>query len=229
MEVLCGTAPQWLIKAFAKRGITLTAVGPCTALPGPERGHIDLMALALLGTIFVTPETSPLFSGYWKTAKVTIPEHLGPVYPEDVKLSSAQVGRHLLCREESLSNAVKAYALQKGLHILNVNQGYVRCSVCPCGDNAVITDDSSIAKVLRDHTAVDVLELSKGEIRLPGYSYGFIGGATGKIGDILYFFGSLEHLREAEKIRIFLRDHDVAFHSLSSERPLYDIGGIIPL
>lgn len=226
-EILCGTAPEWLIEAFSRQGVKLSSVGECSALPKPVSGHIDLMALQLGSVHFVAPETEALFSRYWKSSTVTISEHLKSNYPNDVKLSAAVVGSYLLCRASSISNAVKEYALQQNLGLLPVNQGYVRCSVCCCSENTVMTDDPSIAGALRDHTQVEVLEISKGDIQLPGYNYGFIGGASGKIGDTLYFFGALESLKDSDKIQMFLHKNQIKYVSLSNSHPLMDIGGVM--
>lgn len=193
----------------------------------PVMGHIDLMALQLGSVHLIAPEAEDLFSRYWNSTKRTIPEHLGSAYPEDVKLSSERVENYLLCRPSSASRTVKEYALQHELQILPVKQGYVRCSLCHCSEEAFITDDPSIASALENHTRVKLLQISKGDIVLPGYPYGFIGGASGKIGDTLYFFGSLDSLRDADKVKAFLQDRHISYVSLSKEHPLTDIGGIM--
>lgn len=226
-EVLCGTAPEWLINAFSRYGVKLSCVGECTALPKPVMGHIDLMALQLGTVHFIAPEAEDLFSRYWDFTKETISEHLGSTYPEDVKLSAERVESYLLCKVGSISEGVKKYALQHNFKILPVKQGYIRCSLCRCSEEAFITDDPSIASTLGNHTRVELLQISKGDIVLPGYPYGFIGGASGKIGDTLYFFGSLDSLRDADKVKAFLGDRHISYVSLSKKHPLTDIGGIM--
>lgn len=229
IETLCGTAPEWLSEAFLQRGIKLTCVGPCPALPQPVSGHIDLMTVQIGESHFAAPESEPLLSPYWNGSKITVAEHLQAEYPGDVLLSALQVEGYLLCRISSISKDVKRKALQENLELLDVNQGYVKCSVCKCSEHAVITDDPSIASALRSQTAVRVLEISKGDIRLPGYSYGFIGGASGKVGNTLYFFGNLDGVRDAGKIRDFLAENEIPYVCLSHSQPLTDIGGIIPV
>lgn len=224
---MCGTAPEWLINAFSRYGVKLSCVGECSTLPKPVMGHIDLMALRLGSVHLIAPEAEDLFSRYWNSTKKTIPEHLGGAYPEDVKLSSECVESCLLCRSSSISNAVKEYALQHKLQVLSVKQGYVRCSLCRCSEEAFITDDPSIASTLETFARIKLLHISKGDIVLPGYSYGFIGGASGKVGDTLYFFGSLDSLRDADKVKLFLQDNHISYVSLSKEHPLTDIGGIM--
>lgn len=228
-QALCGTAPEWLIQAFLTKNVKLTAIGTCSALPASERGHIDLMAANIENQMFVAPETEKLFDGKVTLPMILVKNHLGNQYPDDVKLSSLQIGSYFLCRESSLSPDVKEFALQQNLKIINVNQGYVRCSVCVCNENSVITDDPSIGKVLCNQTKLHVLEVGKGSITLPGYPYGFIGGASGKVGDTLYFFGDLQSHSQAESIQNFLNENHVSFHSLSNTHPLTDIGGIISL
>lgn len=228
-EIFCGKAPEWLIRAFFRQNITLTCLGSCNALPGPVRGHIDLMTARIGNQFFVAPETEKLVSGILPRPPVLIREHLGNQYPEDVKLSALQVGSYLLCRKDSVSEDVKEFALQEGAEIIDVKQGYVCCSVCVCNENAVITDDPSIANALRDHTNLHFLEVEKGSVELPGYSYGFIGGASGKVNHTLYFFGDLQRHPQANDIQNFLKENNISFQSLSGNHPLTDIGGILSL
>lgn len=226
---LCGKAPEWLVQAFLGQNIKLICLGSCNALSGPVRGHIDLMTAKIGKQFFVAPETEKLFSGILPRPPIRIREHLGSRYPEDVKLSALQAGSYLLCRKDSVSEDVKELALQQGIEIIDVKQGYVCCSVCVCNETTVITDDSSIAKALRDHTSLHFLEVEKGSVELPGYPYGFIGGASGKVGNTLYFFGNLQRHPQANDIQYFLKENNISFQSLSGNHPLTDIGGILSL
>ncbi len=76
---------------------------------------------------------------------------------------------------------------------------------------------------------IDVLMVEQGDVRLYGYSYGFIGGCCGKISkDILAFTGKLILHRDCDRIKSFLRNYNIYSLELSN-KPLTDVGSIFPV
>jgi hypothetical protein len=67
--------------------------------------------------------------------------------------------------------------MKKNFNIIDVKQGYTKCSVLPVSNNAFITDDISIYNQCVSF-GIDVLYVGKGDVSLPGYNYGFIGGCA---------------------------------------------------
>lgn len=109
--------------------------------------------------------------------------------------------------------------------ILNVGQGYSKCSCAILADGAIITADRGIATVTRQN-GIDTLLISEGHVELPGYSYGFIGGASGLCGSRLYFCGDLEKHPDHMAIEAFSKMHSTQCISLS-DGMLYDVGSLI--
>lgn len=71
--------------------------------------------------------------------------------------------------------------------------------------------------------------LSKGQIKLSGYSYGFIGGCCGFIDkSTLVFTGKIDSHTDSKKIKKFLDKYNVNALELT-KNCLTDIGGIIPI
>jgi hypothetical protein len=93
------------------------------------------------------------------------------------------------------------------------------------GDNAIITADPSIAKAVKEK-GIDVLSVSPLGVRLDGYDYGFIGGASGTDEENVYFCGNIDLHPDSERIKAFCRKHGKNAVSLSDE-PLYDYGTLI--
>ncbi|MBQ3880265.1 MAG: hypothetical protein II727_08145 [Oscillospiraceae bacterium] len=109
-----------------------------------------------------------------------------------------------------------------------VKQGYARCSCCIVNDHAVITADRGMLKAL-ESCGIEVLAIEPGFIDLPGYEFGFIGGASFKLSsDKLAFTGSLDRHPDKDRILVFLQKHHVEPVYLSGE-PIFDIGSAIPL
>lgn len=143
-------------------------------------------------------------------------------YPSDVLINAAKIGSTVICCEKYISREILASAER----IINVRQGYTKCSVCIVNENAFITDDKGIYEKCKD--IYDVLLIEKGDIVLEGEEYGFIGGASAKAGATLYFFGSIDTHRDSERIKAFLEKHSAAYECLSDDK-LTDIGGFICL
>ena len=76
---------------------------------------------------------------------------------------------------------------------------------------------------------IDALYISERAIRLDGYDWGLIGGCCGLIDkNVLAFTGALDSLESGGLIRDFLSSHGVTPVELTN-RPMLDIGGILPL
>lgn len=142
-------------------------------------------------------------------------------YPFDARLNSVILKDKLICGKKEVDEKILSLPLMK----IKVNQGYCRCSVCILNENAIITDDISIYKATKD--VFDVLLIEKGDIYLQGKDYGFIGGASAKIdSDKVLFFGSLKYHRDGEKIKEFIKSHNLKYLELFDGR-LRDIGSMI--
>lgn len=93
--------------------------------------------------------------------------------------------------------------------LINVKQGYSKCSTAIINNYAVMTSDRGICKALRCE-GIDVLLLPPGDIILPGLDYGFIGGCCGLLEkDVLAFYGDLDFYAYRKEILDFLKKHRV--------------------
>lgn len=111
---------------------------------------------------------------------------------------------------------------------IKVKQGYTRCStVCVC-NNAYITEDEGIYRTLSEQ-GIDCLKIEKGNVRLDGYNYGFIGGACVKLNDDeILFIGDFENQSEKEKVISFMEKHNVKPIFMENKK-LNDIGSALIL
>lgn len=128
-------------------------------------------------------------------------------YPYNVFLNSLCLG-NLFVHSLKYTDT-KLLSLLKGKKLINVKQGYTKCSTCLVNNHAIITSDLSISKAL-SLEKIDVLLIPPGDILLPGLNYGFIGGATGLIEDnVLAFYGHLDHYLYGKEVLKFLNKHKV--------------------
>lgn len=191
-----------------------------------ERFHADMQVLNLNGKLFVNSNCKGIMR---ILDKLSIPytqcEEIGSKYPDNVALNAALVGDKLLCKEKALHPLVKKYCIDNNIHVLNVNQGYTKCSTLVLNENAIITDDESIEKVSLINN-INVLKIRKGDIFLDDKTVGFIGGASGVIDNTVYFFGDLNSHQDKDKIIEFISVNKMNYKCVKSDR-LIDIGGIV--
>lgn len=215
-----------------KKDFEIIQLPPDTSLPEAVNGHSDLL-------IFKIDNKLVTRKCYYRTAKdkidlicdksglelVLSDVEAGDHYPNDCGLCAAISGRKIICRKASADGEILRLADDPGYNLLNVPQGYSKCSCAVLADGAIITADRGIAKVTHEN-GIDTLLITEGNIELPGYAYGFIGGATGLCENTLYFCGNLESHPDHTAIDEFARKHSTKCVSLSEEK-LYDVGSLL--
>ena len=210
-------------------GYTLIEIPQNNIFDDPISAHPDMFITRINYTVFVDKTLNNLFTNI--TEKVSINreavEYSNKLkYPYDIEFNCVQVGSNLICNRKYTNEQILLYAKNEAkLNIINVNQGYTKCSVCVVSDKAIITEDDSIFKEATK-SGIDVLKIEKGYIKLPGYDYGFIGGCSGLIeNNLLVFAGNIETHPQSKEILEFCKLHNVNVLSLSDE-DLYDVGTI---
>ncbi len=149
------------------------------------------------------------------------------VYPNDVGINFAIIGNYLIGRLKSIDKTLLELCEEERFEIIDVNQGYSKCSICIIDENSIITEDESIYKALKNK--IDVLKIDSNSVILKGYNYGFLGGCAGLISKkTLAINGDIKTHKNYSNILNFITNRDVNFISLKSGY-LEDIGSILPL
>ena len=151
---------------------------------------------------------------------------LGPVYPSDCLYNAACTGRFFIHKLSVTAPELLNAARAAGMTLIDVPQGYAKCSICVVDEAAVITYDRGIAKACGAHPHLSVLLISPGHVVLPGFDTGFIGGTSGRIGDTIVFNGDLSGHPDFDRIREFIESRGLSLRYFP-EYPLTDIGSII--
>ena len=145
----------------------------------------------------------------------------GKLYPDDVNLCAALVGDRLLHNPKLTDK----YILKLSQDPISVKQGYCRCMCLVLNNKSLITSDAGIANTLIS-CGYDVLLINNGKISLPGFNYGFIGGAAFVNSDTVYFTGDIMKHPDGKKICDFIHSRVMKIVCLTSNE-LIDIGGAI--
>ncbi|WP_283607502.1 DUF6873 family GME fold protein [Faecalispora anaeroviscerum] len=217
--------------ALQSRGIRMIAPPINEDLPEPINRHADLQCVHLKGKswLVVRSETELQQRLKEEGAEVQLTEwRLGQEYPADIRLNALLLHKQMFGKLEELDPALQKACDFAGVHKFPVRQGYTNCSVAIVSEKAIITADSGIAQAAERH-GIRVLKISAGNIRLPGYEYGFIGGCCGLISQsILVFTGALNLHPDGLQIRRFVEAQKKQVLELT-QNSLIDMGGILPM
>lgn len=149
----------------------------------------------------------------------------GICYPFDIAYNAACTGRffihYLKYTDPALLNAARAASMQ----LVDVKQGYAKCSTVIVDSSSVITYDRGIARAC-EAAGMNVLTVSPGNVVLPGYDTGFLGGASGRVDDTVYFNGDLTAHPDFRMICDFIDSRGLRIRWFE-DYPLTDIGSII--
>lgn len=191
-----------------------------------ERRHADIQCLRVNDTFFILKEAKKLkeklLSSGLNTAEID--EEIADEYPQNVLLNAVYMNNSLYCKTDSVAKVVKKYCESNNIEIINVNQGYTKCSTAVLG-NCFITADKGIFDAM-SRNGEEGLLIDSGDIELDGVDYGFIGGCTFYHKGKTYFTGDITQHKSFKIIKEFLSDRNIKIKCLSN-RKLYDIGGFI--
>ncbi len=234
------------IAALEKAGVEVFKVNVNPKLSAPVASHPDCNLLQLDEGSFVCDKNlAPSLISYiqendivnyltigWGTEKFekvkVYSECIKSPYPAEAAINVKRLKNSIVCNTSHVGKTIQAYAAKKDITLFHCNQGYVGCSSVLVAPNAAMTDDISVYDTFH-RIGLDCLMLSKGQIKLSGYSYGFIGGCCGFIDkNLIAFNGKLSTHNDAEKIKSFLNKYNVSYIELTDSE-LTDIGGIVPI
>lgn len=226
-DVIVSGEYSFIVRELENLGIHCIMVKPCRALPYYERYHADLhLSCYRKGAVCIGSNTD--FSADISALHIERGICLQPHYPENIAFNHVIMGNTFLGNIVFTDSRIIDYCMDNQFRMLNVRQGYTKCSCAVVNENALITADSGIYRKCLENR-IDVLKIDSGYINLYGYDYGFIGGCCGKISkDILAFTGKLNAHKNGADIKSFLRNYGISVVELSN-KPLFDIGSILPL
>jgi hypothetical protein len=227
----CRISPK-IERALRIRGFEPLMLPRCDEVSEAISSHPDTLIFRLGSTLVTSADycerASYIFSDLRERHTdiniIVASDPLGGTFPADCTYNALAVGKYLLCRKGSISQAVTELAKRCGLEPLFIKQGYPACSAISLGDGIISADEG----MLRTAKAAGLrtYKIECGHISLPPHEYGFIGGASGIYGDKLFFLGDYKRHPSADIIEAAAAEHGLEPVSLSDE-PLCDLGGLI--
>ena len=213
-------------------GATVITPPSIDILTPSMRRHADLGIVIVGGKKAVCPpETYKFYSDALSPYGFEIimgENSVGSNYPKDCAYNVGIVGKKCFLNKSVCDGRLFDILISEGFEIIEIKQGYTKCSICPVDENSFITGDCIIAQE-GEKRGMDVLLIENKGIVLPPYENGFWGGCCG-MGDIdtLIINGDVSLIPSGDKIKEFLDRKNIKIQK-SKEGEVVDIGSIIPL
>lgn len=228
-EVFAYIDDNALKNTFNELSIIVVDVIENALLDAPVSRHADILASYVGKSVFLVDKNQAELYHYIENngGECHIVDNIKSPYPNDCLLNFADIGDYVIYNKSILTKDIADLLQEKT--IIDVKQGYSKCSVCICKRNTIITDDISVYNAVLQYNNIKSLLVEKGSVNINKYDYGFIGGCCGLIDkNVLLFNGDLSTHTDFDKIRNFLYDNDIDYIDIKG-KPLTDIGSIIPI
>lgn len=196
----------------------------------PLDGHPDIFISKLPEQYIIAPnspdEIIKIFASNnkkWSFGKKT----LGFSYPDIASYNISISDNYLLCNLEICEKSILEQLTNQ--KIINVKQGFCRCSTLALKKDIFITSDSGIYKTLLKND-VKVYFFPSETIHLEGYKNGLLGGCFGidEEKNRLIIAGNLDYFDNGNLLKILFKKLDYQILELD-DCPLIDVGGFFVL
>ncbi|MBD7910099.1 MULTISPECIES: DUF6873 family GME fold protein [Clostridium] len=220
------------INNLIKHKLTPIIIPKCIEVYDAIDGHVDIQ-LNILNkeekTVIIQKNINKSFLTTLSSNNIKYilsEKSLGSLYPNDIGLNALITEKYFIHNINFTDKNLLESQLTK--KIINVKQGYTKCSILPIKDDVFITSDKGIFNSLKDEE-IDVLLIPEGDILLPPLNYGFIGGIGGMISENkLGLFGELNNYNYGDEVYKFLYKYDIEPISLKKGK-LIDRGSLMVL
>lgn len=216
--------------ALEKQGIEVVKTASLNCLYDAVASHPDMQIHHLGDNLFVCEKS---LKNYYKSllpdAEI-IPGQsvLTDKYPSDIAFNCARVGNFLFHKLSFTDLSILEYYKRNGVKLINVKQGYSKCSICVINENAIITSDKKINDEAIKN-GIDSVVVNNSEIVLKGLDCGFFGGICGLIDkDLLCINGNIGKMSDCGIIYKFCEKHNVKILNFNASIP-EDVGSILPI
>lgn len=218
--------------------ITLNNIGiqciktiKCNNVYDEISGHTDIQLIHIGDNEIIVENTMyDIYNSIFKNININLIKGntiLKNKYPEDIAYNGCIIGDKFVHNLKYTDSILLEKLKEKGFELINVNQGYSKCSISIVNENNIITSDRGIEKEVSKYMNVLYIE-DETNIKL-GNMQGFIGGATGLISNNIWCInGDINRLKNCNKILDFLKLNNMEVLCLNNLE-VVDIGSIIPI
>lgn len=197
-------------KYFTNLGYEIVKVKKNSNLYNEISSHTDIFCVKIDDTVISSLDIFALIESKYTFLKG---DNVGNSYPDCAKYNVCVIDNYAIHNFDITDKVVLNVLYEKGYNLINVRQGYSRCSILPLGDKSCITSDKGIYNILIKND-FDVLYLEPNELDIKLFSVsgeystmsGFIGGCSAVLNDTVIFFGDLDRFKCKDKLLSFLHN-----------------------
>ena len=189
-------------------------------------GHPDIFFCQTPGGLIVAPNLPDEYFSLLDQHKIKYQKGenvVGKAYPKTAPYNAVVTQKHLI-HNLKFTDPLLLKAC-KGLTPIHVNQGYTRCNLIALNENLFISSDKGICNSLLDHGLICHI-FPPDEIKLEGFTNGFLGGACGIWDQKLFICGSLKHHSWGNEFRKIVEAEGFEIIELM-DGLLMDVGSIL--
>lgn len=225
LAIISESAPPSAVSRLKRSFVTILLPAD-PLLASPVASHPDMLITIIDHTLFCHQSYYTVASAqinaitsmcHLRLVRTTEPR--GPEYPMDVGLNTLvlQDRQKLIARQASLAPELLPYLAA------DTKQGYAGCSSLYIR-GTILTADPSI-RWTAEKLGLRVYALPSGEIFLPGYNTGLIGGCGGVCNNTVYLYGNTGSCTPGRALKQFCHQVNIPIIELM-DAPLSDFGGI---
>lgn len=230
--IVAGDADKRIIESLKKLNLKIIPTIKCLDVDESISYHPDIVLHPVNHkTLVIAPNVYDYYKDMlsWANLKLIKGEQkLECKYPGDIAYNVGRMHGIAIHKFDYTDKVLKYLLMKEGLELININQGYTKCSIAIIDERSAITSDKAIYNFL-DDKGYSMLMVEAGNIILKNQNYGFIGGSTGNYSkDTILFSGVLDIHPDKARILKFIKNKNKNIHYLS-DKYIVDIGTIISL
>lgn len=208
-----------------KSGFDIIELELCSTVDRPIAGHPDIQLFQSNDILFlscsISDKIKSLIDNYTETIRVDYMP--SGKYPNDCRINILHYGNIAFHKREITHPDIVKYFKENNISLINTNQGYAACSSILLNDVVITSDPSTLKSAAKE--GIKTIEINSGNIILPNYNYGFIGGCIGIYENNLYFTGNLD--KHPDKNIIVNAVTQAGFNIIElSKNTLFDSGSL---
>lgn len=223
MEIIVSKYLPDIIVDYLKKYGNVHTLECDTLMPKPISSHPDSLIFIDKGNCIIPKNYvygKEILKNLCLNVTLTL-EDESNIYPYDTLVNSF-IYSNICFSGKNISNTILEYIKNNNYKHVIVNQGYAHCSSIVFKDS-IITQDKGIYIKAKDNN-IDTLLVEQGNILLPGYDCGFIGGSCIVYENEIIFFGDVTKHPSYKQINSFVTSK-CGYCTYFKDFPLTDFGG----
>jgi len=224
------------LRGLLSFGFNLIPTDKVSSLYEAVNGHPDLQFFCIEKKLIAHKDLSEIQMKLLQKlgAPITLGNSsLSLPYPKNVPYNALLTPDLMMHRLDAtdpvILSEIQELKKSREIRLVNVRQGYSRCSCAYVGNNSYITEDLVMAEKLIS-LGKEVFYRKHSNVYLEGFDFGFIGGAISLLTinneELVLISGSLDSYFYGKELKTFLELRDIRYECLS-EGKLMDRGSII--